>query len=414
MPEPKPHEMLAKRQTPVGRDWLTAIDIADLTPASLVQRVNSLKPLIASNAPRAEKLRRPVDEVWSALRASGIFYHFVPKKFGGLEFDVDTFIDAMLPIAEACASTGWVATFCVEHNWMLCQFPLEGQAEVFAKFPYIIAPVAVSPPGVAVPVNGGYRLSGRWNWGTGIMHADWVLLGALVKDESPPRMIMVLVPADEVEVIDVWQMSGMAGTGSNDILVRDALVPLRRACDFERMREGTAHGATLYSNPIYRMPMLPFLCLAAALPALGAARGAVESFRSYVKGRLVRGTDQKQQEKPALQMRLARAGLMTETAEELLRNIGRGAYRLAELRDSDVAQRIHMRAQGAYAVELSRDAVRILVEGGGASVHSLNNTIQRALRDITVIAGHMAFDIDAALEADGRALLGLAPNSQVF
>src|SRR5579859_1495103 len=102
------NEALADRRIPKGGDFLGRDVVAAITPEQLVARAVALKPLLAQNSRLAEELRRPVDEVWQSLRDSGFFYHFVPKQYGGLEFGVDTFIDAMLPLAEACSSTGWV------------------------------------------------------------------------------------------------------------------------------------------------------------------------------------------------------------------------------------------------------------------------------------------------------------------
>jgi 3-hydroxy-9,10-secoandrosta-1,3,5(10)-triene-9,17-dione monooxygenase len=97
-------------------DWLPREQLARVTANDLVNRTVALKPLLAADSREAERIRRPVDAVWEALRASGIFNHFVSKMYGGLEFGVDAFIDAMLPLTEGCSSTGWVASFCVEHD----------------------------------------------------------------------------------------------------------------------------------------------------------------------------------------------------------------------------------------------------------------------------------------------------------
>ena len=184
---------LAERRIPAGDDFLAPAELAALTPEIIVERMKALAPRIAAAAVEAERLRRPVDEIWAAIRASGYFYMYVPKAFGGLEVTTDQFIDASLPIAEACASTGWVASFCAEHNWILAHFPVETQAALFGgDFPYIIAPVVSAPPGMATPVEGGYRVTARWKWGTGIMHADWVGGSAIVvKPEGPPQVLTV-------------------------------------------------------------------------------------------------------------------------------------------------------------------------------------------------------------------------------
>jgi alkylation response protein AidB-like acyl-CoA dehydrogenase len=403
----------ADRRIPEGGDWLAPAALAALSPEELVRRATALKPLLAAHAREAERLRRPVDAVWAALRESGIFYHFVPKAYGGLEFDVDTFIDAMIPLGEGCASTGWVAAFCVEHNWMLSQFPKAAQDEIFGgSHPYIIAPGVTSPPGRAVAADGGYRLNGRWKWGTGVMHADWVLTAALLEGATPPKMLFLALPADQAVVLDTWQMDGMIATGSNDVVVDDLFVPAHRVIDMQEMREGRAPGSRQHSNPIYRMPMLPFLAVTAAAPAVGAARAAVGYFRDRLQERVLLGTTQKQAEKPAAQMRLAQADMMTRTAELLIRDVARANVELGRREiPAGAEERIALRVQVAFAMELCRTAIRTVCEASGSSAHALDNPLQRALRDINVMSSHVVYDMDLALELQGRAMIGLPPNT---
>ena len=278
----------SERPAHVHHDWIGPKELGMLTPEILAQRTRALRPLLEAHARETERIRRPVDSVWSAVRRSGALYHFVPKIYGGLEFDLDSFVDTMLPLAEGCASTGWVAAFCTEHNWLLAQFPQQAQEEIFAAFPYITAPGVTAPPGKAVRVKGGYRLSGSWKWGTGVMHADWVLATGMVADSgAPPAVLFFALPIGDAKVIDTWHVDGMIGTGSNDIVVDDVFVPDHRALNMADMREGRAPGALLHRNPLYRMPMLPFLAITAAIPAVGNARAAVGHFTQRLKERIV-------------------------------------------------------------------------------------------------------------------------------
>ena len=409
-------EPLADNRPPKGDDFLSKNDVAALTPEELVRRTRALKPLVAANAAECEKLRRPVDEVWNAIRKTGCFYHFVPKRYGGLEFDVDTFIDAMLPIAEGCASTGWVTAFCVEHNWMASHFPEQFQDETFGgRFPYIIAPGATMPPGVAEPVAGGYRLSGRWKWGTGVMHADWVLVTGMIPGEKPPRQLFLAMPVEEVRVIDTWRMDGMIGTGSNDIVCEGLFVPEHRVIDMGQMRDGSTPGAKLHAhNPAYRMPMTPFLAVTAAIAAVGAARAACDHFKERIGVRMVYGTATRQVEKPAAHMRLGEARALAEAAETLIRTVARRNVALTERGDVTTEERVSMRAQVALAMRMCRDAVRVLCEGAGSSAHALDNPLQRALRDVNVMSSHIVYDFDAATELQGRVLAGLEPNTPIY
>jgi 3-hydroxy-9,10-secoandrosta-1,3,5(10)-triene-9,17-dione monooxygenase len=404
---------LADRRIPGGNDWLSAEQLDAITPAELIRRTTALKPTLAAHSREAERLRRPVDSVWEALRASGIFYHFVPKIYGGLEFDLETYIDAMMPLGEGCSSTGWVAAFCVEHNWMLAHFSKEAQDETFGgKFPYVIAPGVTTPPGVLTSVEGGYRVTGRWKWGTGVMHADWILASAILQNGSRPHVYFILVPAEQADVIDTWHVDGMIGTGSNDIAMQDVFVPAHRVIDMKHMQDGTAPGCRMHSNPIFRMPMLPFLCVAAAIPAIGTARQAVQLFRDRLSKRVIVGTQNSQAEKPAAQMRLARAHVLARTAEVAIRQAAKENLALVDRSTPPtVEERIELRCRIAYAVKLAREAVQTLAEAAGAGAHMLDDPLQRALRDINMMSCHVVYDLDTALELQGRAMIGLPPNS---
>ena len=170
----------------------------------LVASLEQLAPLLEENAARAERERKPVDSVMSAIEATGAYLYFVPRRFGGYEFSVEGFIRIGMSLGEACLSTAWVTTFCMEHNWLLSLFDRQAQEDIFGSQPYIIAPGMLAPSGVATPEDGGFRLTGRWEWGTGIMYADWVLVGARTAgcDPEQPDLCMYAVPKSEVAVLD--------------------------------------------------------------------------------------------------------------------------------------------------------------------------------------------------------------------
>jgi alkylation response protein AidB-like acyl-CoA dehydrogenase len=408
---------LADRRIPTGGDFLSAKALAELTPDLLVQRMKDLAPRIAAAAQEAERLRRPVDEIWNALRAAGYFYQFVPKAFGGLEVTTDQFIDISLPIAEACPSTGWAASFCAEHNWFLAHFPEETQQALFGgDYPYVVAPVVSAPPGKAVRADGGYQVSAHWKWGTGVMHADWIVGSALlIDDEGPPRLLSCLLPAQDAQVLDTWRVAGMVGTGSNDIVVQDLFVPQARTARFDLIAAGRGPGSRGYANPIYSMPMLPFLAMTAAISAIGAARCALGAYRERLAGHVRMGGLSNQSDKPAAQMRLGRASTMIDTAEDIIRKVGRDNVAAGALEGAgQVAERLRTRAQVAYAVSICRDAVALLAESAGSSAQMLDQPFQRSVRDLNVLSSHVVFDVDTANELHGRSLVGLPPNSMLI
>ena len=102
--------------------------------------MTALLPFVADHAAEGEAARKPVDEVMDRLHATGVFRHFVPRRYGGLEFGVMDFVDEMLPLGEACASTAWVTVFCMEHNLLVSLYPEAVQDEIFGNQPYVMAP----------------------------------------------------------------------------------------------------------------------------------------------------------------------------------------------------------------------------------------------------------------------------------
>ena len=225
----------------------------------LVERIRELVPMVEAHAAQAERERKPVDAVMQAIEDTGCYKFFVPKRYGGFEFSLKSFMEIGMLLGEGCLSTGWVVTFCMEHNWLLGLFNGQAQDEVFGNQPYIIAPGALAPKGTATPVDGGYRINGRWEWGTGVMHADWVMVGALTVGGDPenPELCMYLIPRDQVNVLDTWHVAGMVGTGSNDIEVTDVVVPSHLRQNITNMRDGGSPGAELHGSATYRMPMMP-------------------------------------------------------------------------------------------------------------------------------------------------------------
>lgn len=411
--------MTVQPAIPAGDDFLHRDALAALTPAELVRRTTELRPLLAAHAEECERTRRPVTAVWNAIRATGCFYHFLPRKYGGLEFGVDSFLDAMLPLAEGCGSTGWVTAFCVEHIWMLSQFPEVFQDEIFGgdqpHVPYVIAPGVTAPPGKAIPAAGGYRISGRWKWGTGVMNSDWVMVCCAIPDDPERRALFCALPTSEVTVLDTWHIDGMEGTGSHDLLIEDIFIPDHRTMNMNDMRAGTGHGARLYDNPIYRQPMTPFLGVTAAIGAIGIGRATIKSFAEQLRQRPIPGTNIMQSERPAAQMRLGHANVQIATAELMLRAaVNRNVELAAGPTPANFEQRSFMRLQIAQAMELSRTAIRSLVEAAGAGAHMRGNPLQRHLRDINVMSNHVIYEIDGAAELHGRAQLGMEPNSAIY
>ena len=381
--------------------------------AELIARLENLAPLLEENAPRAERERKPVDEVMSAIEDTGAYLYFVPRRFGGYEFSVEGFVRIGMSLGEACMSTAWVVTFCMEHNWLLSLFDRPAQEEIFGSQPYIIAPGMLAPSGVATPEDGGFSLKGRWEWGTGVMHADWVLVGARTEgcDPQQPDLYMYALPRKDVSVVETWNPAGMVGTGSNEVHIDNAFVPAHRRLDVNSLRDGGSPGARWHDRPLYRMPMLPFLGLTATAPLVGGARKAVRLFQQRVAKRAVYGTQDKQKERAVTQARLGRLTARIVSLEKQVYGLANEIYALGTRGGtSEATERAELRVRVAMTVREARDIVTEVVEASGAHAHFLDNPLQRIQRDLNTGAGHTVFDLDAGTELYGRLLLGYPPN----
>ncbi len=387
-----------------------------MTEAELIDALKALTPMLSEHAEEAEAQRKPVDTVMAALEATGAYRWFVPKKYGGLEYSLPGFLEVGVALGKGCTSHAWVTTFCMEHNWLLALYEQPAQDDIFGQHPYIIAPGALAPKGMAEPVEGGYNVTGRWQWGTGVMHANYVMVGAItpVEGKDAPTLGMFVIPIDEVEVIDTWRVEGMVGTGSNDIAVENVFVPAHRWVDLTLVRDGTSPGSKLHDSYIYKMPMLPVLGLTAAAPLVGATLKAVDLFEERMQARDVYGTLEKQSDKPLPQARLADARVEASSIRNQLFHLadeveafGKAGQGCGEL------DRARLRVELGHIVARCKALVGDVVDGCGASAHFLDNPLQRIQRDINTARCHTVFDLDISREQYGRLLVGLPANGPV-
>ena len=375
--------------------------MSGLPAEGLVERVQALLPMVASTSFEAEAQRRPLDEVIDALKATGVFRSFVPARYGGYEIDMATYVDIGLAVAQADPSMGWITTFYMEHNWLLTMFAEELQDEVFGAQPFVLAPGTVNPSGRAVMAGDGtYSLTGHWQFGTGICHADWVLLSGKLEGDDAARLFLVRL--DEVEVKDTWHVDGMAATGSRDIVATDVTVPPERVSLMP-----PPHALARPGDPyLLRIPIPPFLSITAGMPAVGAAKRALELFEELLFGRIMFGTKRTQSTRVPTQVRLANLRVEVDFAETLLRDIAaRMQAHCDGTIDLNLLDQQHLRLAIAHVVRRCRDVVRDILASSGASVHYLDHELQRLHRDIHMICAHTVFDIDLVAEGVGKAIV---------
>jgi alkylation response protein AidB-like acyl-CoA dehydrogenase len=362
---------------------------------------------LAERAGESEALRRLPDATVAELAVSGFTELLVPARFGGAQADFPAILDPVRRLAHGCTSSAWTIGFYALHNWMLALFGDQAQEEAFATRPFL-APAPLAPTGRGVPVDGGIRLSGRWSWATGVMDGNWLIVGALCGPDDSIYPALALLPADDFTVVDVWHTDGMRATGSNDVVVTDAFVPEHRLVRVTDIYDGTAPGAALHDSATYRWPLVPALALLAAMPALGSAERVTELYAERLAGRVLAYEGVMQKDKPIAQARLAEArvrlralhGLLADTVDEVADIVAMGDVVPRPVRGE-------ARLAAAHIVAESRAVIGSLFEASGASVHFLDNPMQRFKRDVDVLAGHVVFDYDTSRELAGALALGM-------
>jgi alkylation response protein AidB-like acyl-CoA dehydrogenase len=373
--------------------------------SKMIEKAQALAPLFEQNARDAEVARRPMEHVIDAVKESGLFAMMVPKRYGGFEEDLDVFFEVVLTLSRADASMGWLTGFLIEHNLWLLNYSDEVCKTALGDNNYILAPATLNVgAGTAVPQEGGYCLSGQWQWGTGILQSDWVLAGGIAMVEDKPTPTFFLIPAEQVEPIDTWHMSGMCATGSWDFKVENVFVPQDRAMNFQDILDGTSGMADKFNAPLYRTPLMPVLGFAAGLPILGAAQSALTNFSSQTREKIENKVSRAGAPQADVTKNLGEVSLKLETAEIIMRHVLEDVMQKRNI--STPSERNHWLSQQAYAVHICKEASLQLGDLSGASGGHLDNPVQRAIRDIGVASNHVVFSKDNHYQAIGRALLG--------
>src|SRR5262245_13541765 len=376
-------------------------------PHEILSAVDAMVPRLHARANAAEASRRLPDETIREADVAGYLGMLTPRRWGGAGCDMGTFLEATRRLAHGCASSAWTLSFLSLHAWLLCRFDPRLQEEVFASGPAPRTPAPLAPTGKATRVDGGFQVSGRWEWATGVMHADWVMVTAMDAGSGPR---FCLLPRAEVEVEDVWHVAGMAATGSNSVVVRDVFVPEHRTLEIWRIKAGQTPGEVLHPDTNVGWPMAATLVLVAATPALGAAEGALGAFTSRMKEKMQSYGHQKQMEVPATHFRLGE-GLATVQAARLvwadaIRTLERIGPQGAAAEIDDLAA---IRLAAANVVRLATEAANGLAAAAGASSGFLSSPLQRHLRDLQMMRGHVVFDWDRAAQIGGKVALGIEP-----
>jgi alkylation response protein AidB-like acyl-CoA dehydrogenase len=376
------------------------------------ERIGNYADRLAAEADRAEQIGQLTDETARLLREIGVIRLLQPRAFGGYECQPNEFFTAVMQVCVQSGSAGWVAGVVGVHPWELGQIDEKAQAEIWGSDPdtWVASPYA--PFGRAKPIDGGFLFSGRWPFSTGVDHAKWVILGGVLTDPdgnagSPPQIRHLLLPKDDCEVVgDSWEVMGLKGSGSKDVMVHDAFVPHYRVVDPARFVDGEAARSAGRDNPLYALPfgvMFPAAIIAATL---GIAEGALTAFVDYTRDRIsIYGERVASDPFQLTAFSLAAADIEASRVHFLddmsrLYDIVAGGGALT------IEQRIASRRNHVAASARAVQAVdRLFAHAGGGAIR-LDNPLQRYWRDLHAAMNHLCNVAEPVYLAFGASTFG--------
>jgi alkylation response protein AidB-like acyl-CoA dehydrogenase len=356
-------------------------DQTRLDGAAILANARRIAPLLREHAADVEAARRLTPPVVDALRATGVFRMAMPRAWGGPELDLLTQVQILETLSRADASAGWCAMIGSDSGYYGAFL---AQADARSLYPELDAVTAgwVLPAGTLQVVDGGYRLSGRWSFGSGITHADVVAAGALVSEPGPagqPEWRIALLPASQVCVHDTWHTTGLCGSGSNDYSIDGAFVPAGHTFGLDR---------TNREEPLYRWPGL-FIANLVAVP-LGVAAAAVDTAMEMLAAKISMPGMIPARDEPRVRAAVARAQAMVGSARSYVYDTFGGFWAVLEAGDTpEFAARAQLAGCFVHTLTTCRDAVALLIEVVGTAGIQRGCVLERHHRDLITIGSHL-------------------------
>lgn len=351
-------------------------------------------PRLVERANQVEANRKIDDDVIAAINASGLFGLMGAKKYGGSEVGVESLVRVTMEFAEHCGSTGWVFGVLAGHSWMLNLFPAKAQEEI-SSVPGTLTATLFRLGADVEPVDGGFQITnGMGRFCSGVDFADWIIVGASVKNEAgPPEQRFLIIPRADIEIIDDWHTIGMKGTGSRSVKVTKSFVPEHRSVRIKDMVTGTTPGAQVHDRALYKMPFGSITGYSILGAPLGMARGALNAFATDLQASIDPDAPIPGSQQTRL-VHYARAATMVDAAINLVLADARKIDSMQERSEFDAVAEKQLSRNCAWAVQTCRDAVNQLYElSGGSAIYS-SSLIQRHWRDINSSSQHVGFTED--------------------
>lgn len=376
---------------------------------SILAAARSMLPDLRARAAETEANRRLLPETDRAFREAGFYRVMQPRDFGGLELPFGIQTDLSMEIARACPSSGWVVAILACHGWMLGLLPGEAQHDVWGedRNTTIATSFLCRKPQVE-RAPGGVRLTGRWQYSSGVDYCGWTMLLGPVPDEAggAPEACFMLVPLADCRIDDTWNATGLAGTGSNDVVLDDVYVPAHRIAKVMDMCTGNAPGRAVNGGYLYRLPQLAVFSFNLIGAVIGAVRGGLDHVVESIGDRSS-ASQARLAEQQSIQLRVAESMADVDAAYAL---IDRDRHEVIAWGEAGtmppLEQRARYRRDNGYAAMVCCRAIDRVMPIIGAAGLDADHPVNRAWRDAHAMSRHIALTWDVQAAIHGAVALG--------
>lgn len=376
----------------------------------LREQARALVPALRERRGETAALGRLPDATLAELKVAEFFKILQPARYGGLEMEPMDFFDVQMILAEGCMSTAWVLGVVAIHNWQLALFDDRAQRDVWGGDDSALISSSYMPVGKVRRADGGYRLSGHWGFSSGSLHCQWAFLGAMVPPETegqPPDYRTFLVPRSDYTILENWDVSGLEGTGSHDIVVEGVFVPEHRT---HRALDGfncDSPGNAVNVSPLYRIPFGQIFVRAVCSSSIGALQGALDAYLDVNRERVGLNDRQRVILDPNTQLAAARAVAAIDECKTILaRDFNR---MLAATADGGMGneERSRLRFNASLVADKCCAAINELFLGCGAQAIFRPHPVNRAWLDINAGRTHVANNLHKFGRNLGGELMGI-------
>lgn len=377
------------------------------TVEELVLAARELRPLVAKYAEQAEIDRDLHPEVITAFRDAGFHRIYMPKRYGGYEMDWGAHFWLSREIAKECGAAGWIASLVFSHILWVGRMPADAQEEFFDASPDPVLSTGSAGHGVLTPCDGGWQLTGRWAFLSGINHANGAMVVAKDDPEKSFSHFVLLLP-DQYEIEDTWDPEGLRGTGSHHIKVTDEFVPATRVLSLAEMAVDEPPGSKIHSSYIYRVQPAPYQKSWFAGPLLGTAEGAMNSYLEQTKSRMGSLFGESIAKQAPVQIKIGESMAEIESAEMAFE------YYIRDLHENGASGRtlsgnelLRTKRCMSHAGRQCVSSAQRLSTMMGITGQVRTNPVQRLFRDCRTISTHIELNWEHAMAPGGQFLLGL-------